>query len=261
MIVHEWPVTISGLILTVLMTSSLVFVLVVWLRHLGRVQREVQAKEQYYRTIFEESLEGIYQTSPEGRLLSANAAQARMLGYESPEDMVGASLDLNREFYVDPGRRPEFMRLIEEDDSVQDFESEVLAKDGRRMWISELARVVRDEHGTLLYYEGRTMDITARKEAQDALHKEYERQAVWVRELENRTREIGLLSDLSSMLQSCSRLEEAYAIVAEHTRWMFPGHSGAIYIVSEARIYSERVTAWGRPLRRSHLLSRRIAGP
>ena len=91
------------------------------------------------------------------------------------------------------------------------------------------------------------MDITARKEAQDALHKEYERQAVWVRELENRTREIGLLSDLSSMLQSCSRLEEAYAIVAEHTRWMFPGHSGAIYIVSEARIYSERVTAWGAP--------------
>ncbi len=210
-----------------------------------RAEKEFSRAEAHYREIVEQSLEGIYQTSPEGRWLSANPALARMLSYDSPADMVGARVDLNREFYVDPGRRPEFRRQMAEKDSVQNFESEVVAKDGRRMWISESARAVRDDRGALRYFEGRTMDITARKEAQAALHTEYERQAGWIRELETRTREIGLLSDLSSMLQSCSRLEEAYAIVAEHTRWLFPDQSGALYVVGEARSYTDRVAAWG----------------
>ena len=155
-----------------------------WLISLEKLQRDAAAKELHYQTIFEESLEGIYQTSPGGRWLSANPALARMLGYASPQDLLEAGLDLNREFYVDPGRRAEFRRLMEEHDLVQDFESQVRARDGRLMWISESARAVRDTSGDLRCFEGRTMDISARKEAEAALHTEYERQAGWIRELE-----------------------------------------------------------------------------
>jgi diguanylate cyclase (GGDEF)-like protein/PAS domain S-box-containing protein len=247
LLVHESPVSIPSLLVTGLMTVILIAALAIWLKNLEGAQRDVRARELHYRTIFEESLEGIWQTTPSGHWISANTAMARMLGYDSPEEMLGANVDLNREFYVDPSRRTEFKRIMEHQDLLQDFESEVIAKDGRRMWIAESARAVRDASGAPLYFEGRTMDITARKQAEDALHKEYERQAVWVRELELRTREIGLLSDMTSMLQSCSRLDEAYAIVAEHTRWLFPGQAGALYVVGDARIYSERVAVWGTP--------------
>ena len=227
-----------------LMILSIVIVMYAKAR---RGEQQFRMAEEHYREIVERSLEGIYQTSSNGRWLSANPAMARMLGYESAEEMLQADVDLNTEFYVEPGQRDEFRRLMSEQDTIQDFESEVRAKDGRRMWISESARAVRDGSGELLYYEGRTMNITARKRAEEALRTEYDRQAVWVHELETRTREIGLLGDMSSMLQSCSRLDEAYAIVAEHTRWLFPGHAGALYVGGVARVYSERVAVWGSP--------------
>lgn len=241
-----WSAAQSALFALVLGTIVCTAV-VGWLISLDKVQRDVRANELHFRNIVEQSLEGIYQTSPGGRWLSANPALARMLGYESAEEMLASDVDLNHEFYAEPGKRAEFIRQMQQEDAVRDFESEVIAKDGRRMWISESGRAVRDGAGGLLYYEGRTMDITERRKAQEALKAEHERQGVWILDLESRTREIGLLSELSSMLQSCNTLPEAYSIVAEHTRWLLPEHAGALYVLGEQRNYHERVAAWGTP--------------
>jgi PAS domain S-box-containing protein len=125
--------------------------------------------EEKYRSIFQYAVEGIFQTTPDGRYLTANPALARIYGYESPEALMAAVRDIGSQVYVDPDRRAEFMRRLEEDGTVSGFESRVYRKDGEVIWISETARAVRDAAGTLLAYEGMVEDITARKRAEEAL--------------------------------------------------------------------------------------------
>ncbi len=142
-------------------------------RYLGSVavdvteQKQAEAAlrhaEEKYRAIFEHTAEGIFQTDAEGRYLSANPALARLYGYDSPDALMAQARNVAQQLYVEPGRRMEFVRLMEAQDIVTDFESEVHCQNGTRVWISESARAVRDEAGTLLCYEGTVQDITERK--------------------------------------------------------------------------------------------------
>lgn len=125
--------------------------------------------EENYRAIFENATEAITQTTADGRYLTANPSAAKMLGYASPEDLIGRVKNLNQRFYVKPGRRLEFMQLMEKHGQIAGFVSEVYRKDGSTLWITENSRAVHDENGTLLYYEGTAQDITARKQAEEAL--------------------------------------------------------------------------------------------
>ena len=126
-------------------------------------EQALRDAEERYRNIVENAVEGIFQTTPQGRYLSINPALARIYGYDKPEEMIGAYLDIGRQLYVDPARRLEFMRLIHLNGVVSNFESEVYRKNGEIIWISENAREVRDGSGNLLYFEGTVEDITERK--------------------------------------------------------------------------------------------------
>ena len=125
--------------------------------------------ERKYRDIYENAVEGIFQTSPDGRMLSANPALARIYGYETQEEVLEALQDVSQQLYVDPSSRTEFVRLLEKQDVIHSFESEITRKDGRRIWIDETARAVRDGMGHLLYYEGKVEDVTERKAADEAM--------------------------------------------------------------------------------------------
>ncbi len=125
--------------------------------------------ERRYRSIFENAVEGLYVTSPEGRFLSANPALARMLGYRSPADLINAINAVGRQVYVQPTRRAEFFAAIERSDQVSDFESEVFRRDGSTFWISESVRVVRNPAGAIDHFEGVATDITVKREAAQAL--------------------------------------------------------------------------------------------
>lgn len=122
--------------------------------------------EVKYHNIFENATEGIFQTVPSGKFITANPALARMLGYNSPEELIADVDDVNHEFYEQPGRRAEFVRQLEEHGTLSNFESQVYRKDGRAIWISENARAVRDDAGQALHYEGTLIDITERKRAE-----------------------------------------------------------------------------------------------
>jgi sigma-B regulation protein RsbU (phosphoserine phosphatase) len=128
----------------------------------------LQAEEKY-RSIFENTVEGIFQTTPDGRYLSANPALARIYGHSSPEDLVNAVTNISKDLYVDPQTREEFVRLMEKHDVVSGFESRVYRRDGTIIWISENVRAVRDRQGLLLYYEGTVEDITERQKHQEDL--------------------------------------------------------------------------------------------
>jgi PAS domain S-box-containing protein len=132
--------------------------------------RRTEAK---YRSIVENAVEGIFQTTPNGHYLSANPALARIYGYDSPHELIGSIGDIERQLYVDDSRRDDFIRLMEEDGVVTGFESEIYRKEGDVIWISENARAVRNARGEIEYYEGTVIDISARKRS-EVLHQEKE---------------------------------------------------------------------------------------
>jgi len=125
--------------------------------------------EQQYHALFDHLTEGIFRTTPDGRWLMANAALARICGYDSPEELMRCVTDIGNALYVQPGRREEFMRLLEERDTISDFESPLFRKDGKIIWVAENCRAVRDAQGRLLYYEGTVTDITERRVAEEKL--------------------------------------------------------------------------------------------
>jgi len=130
--------------------------------------------EEKYHSIFENAVEGIFQTTPEGTYLSANPALARIYGYDSPDELIASVRDITQQIYVDPKRRGEFVSLMQKNDVVVDFESEIFQKHGEKRWILENVRAVRDKRGRLKHYEGTVQDITDRKRAELALARSQE---------------------------------------------------------------------------------------
>jgi PAS domain S-box-containing protein len=130
---------------------------------------EQRLAEESYRKLFEGSIDGIYVTTPAGALLNANPALARMMGYETPEELIGDVSDIANTIYVDPAARERYRALMERDGMVREFEYQVRRRDGRILWISDSATVVRDEAGEVVRYEGTIRDITDQKRAEDAI--------------------------------------------------------------------------------------------
>jgi PAS domain S-box-containing protein len=128
----------------------------------------MQAEEKYL-SIFENAVEGIYQSTPAGKFIIVNPAMARILGYQSPDELLGKLIDINRQYYTSPADRAEYRRSLEMQGFVRDFETRVFRKDGGIIWLSTNARAVRDPFGALLYYEGFVTDISERKRAEETL--------------------------------------------------------------------------------------------
>jgi len=140
-----------------------------------KAQDDLWRSEEKYRALFENAVMGIFQSTPEGRFLSVNPATAKMCGYGSPEEMVAGISDIATRHYVDPAERDLFIRAIEEQGFVRNFEHRSFRKDGSVFWVSVNARVIRDRRGIITHYEGTHEDIQGRKEAEEALRASEER--------------------------------------------------------------------------------------
>ena len=134
-----------------------------------RAERALSEAEKKYRAIVENAAGGIYQITPEGLYLSANPSMARILGYESPEELLKNVKDANATIYADPQERDGFIRELEKRGSISNYETEVVQKDGTKIWVNENVRVVRDDSGAILYFEGSLEDITIRKKSDLAM--------------------------------------------------------------------------------------------
>jgi diguanylate cyclase (GGDEF)-like protein/PAS domain S-box-containing protein len=124
-----------------------------------------------YRNIFENALAGIYQTSIEGKYYTANPMLAKIYGYSSPDEMMAKLTDIRQQLYVKPNRLDELQRLLEKQDVIYGFESEIYRQDGSTIWISESARAVCNDQGKLIGYEGTVEDISQRKQTEAELYK------------------------------------------------------------------------------------------
>ncbi|MGI0491569.1 adenylate/guanylate cyclase domain-containing protein [Alkalinema pantanalense CENA528] len=138
-----------------------------------RVQQELQERrklEERYRHMVEQSIDGIFQTAPDGHFLTVNPALAEIYGYDSPEELMASITDVGTQLYLQPGRREGIKTYLQQHGQVLGAESRVRRKDGRKIWISENIRAIKDGRGQLLYYEGTVRDITERRRLESMIY-------------------------------------------------------------------------------------------
>jgi PAS domain S-box-containing protein len=123
------------------------------------MEKALKEAEEKYRGIFENAVEGIFQTTPEGRYLSVNPALARMRGYETPAELMAHITDIGRELYVDPADRDRLKQLLETNGVVKGFKTRMHRRDGSIMWVLINARSVQDADGAVKYFEGFVQEI------------------------------------------------------------------------------------------------------
>ncbi|MDY7013215.1 MAG: transporter substrate-binding protein, partial [Cyanobacteriota bacterium] len=152
--------------------------------------------EENYRSIFENALEGIFQSSPEGQFISVNPALAKIYGYDSPADMIASITNIGEQLYVDSEKRIEFRELLKKQDTVKDFEYRCYCKDGDIIWTQIDARAVKDSQGNVLYYEGIVQDISDRKRREDELRKQLEELKIEI-DQKKREKEVAMLTESS----------------------------------------------------------------
>ncbi len=129
----------------------------------------LKESEAKYRALFENAVEGIFQVTPEGRFISANPAQAKLFGYDSPQELIEQITDVGRQHYVNQKDRERYRNTLESEGAITGFETQLFKKDGSTIWVSLNAKVVRNKEDTVIYYEGTVEDITERKQAEEAL--------------------------------------------------------------------------------------------
>jgi diguanylate cyclase (GGDEF)-like protein/PAS domain S-box-containing protein len=132
-------------------------------------QLRLAEAEMRFRSVFEKSVVGMFQTTSDGQYLAANQALADLYGYETPAELISNIADIAHRLYVDPERRAAFSAEIQRKGLVRDFESEIYCRDGQRIWIAENAHAVLSPEGRLLYYEGTVEDVTERRQHQAEL--------------------------------------------------------------------------------------------
>ncbi|MFZ5517038.1 MAG: PAS domain S-box protein [Candidatus Zhuqueibacterota bacterium] len=132
-----------------------------------KAEQELRESEQRFRSLYENATVGLYQTTPEGKILLANSAIVKMLGYTSIADL--SRRNLNKAGYDPQHPRESFIKRVEEKGEIIGFESAWVAKSGKVIYVRESARAIRDESGKTLYYEGTVEDITERRKAEIAL--------------------------------------------------------------------------------------------
>ncbi len=140
-----------------------------------RAESSLRESEQKYRSLFENAVEGVFQTSPEGRMLSANPALARMFGYDTAEELAIEVVDLGRMLVPDDQERERLTRIMHEHGFVSAFETQAHERNGERFWISINARPVRDAAGEYRFFDGSVEDITDRMRVFEALVESEER--------------------------------------------------------------------------------------
>ena len=128
-----------------------------------RIEDQLRVSEARYRSLYENAALGIYQTTPDGRILATNRTALRMLGFDSFDEL--ADRNLERDGYEPGYARDEFKERIERDGEITGFESAWIRKDGSTVYARESAKAIRDEDGNVLFYEGTIEDITAEREA------------------------------------------------------------------------------------------------
>jgi PAS domain S-box-containing protein len=163
---HRFPriSMIVGPVSTMAISTVLVLVSMWFRREVEKDRQElVRHTEAKYRDIVENAIDGIFQSTTDGRFISVNSAMARMYGYASPDDMIRMVTDISSQLHVQPESRAALLKRMADGERVMGFEAQHYRKDRSILWTSVNVQAIRDRDGKILYYEGTIEDITSRK--------------------------------------------------------------------------------------------------
>ncbi|KHK01640.1 ATP-binding protein [Desulfovibrio sp. TomC] len=186
-------------------------------RAMEEMVERISAAQRKYRDIFEHATEGIFQTTLDGRLLSANAALAQMIGYESPSAVIEAITDVGAQLYHDSKDREQLLQRLFDHDAVTGFQTRFMRRDKQSIWVLVNIRLVRDPDGRPLYTEGTVTDVTARVRAERRLEilNRHLREAV-----KERTGRLAVkaaeLEAANARLQELDRLKSGFLATVSH---------------------------------------------
>ncbi len=207
-----------------------------------RAEKAQQAIEERYSELFENAQDLIYTHDLEGNLLSINKAADRITGYSRAELLKMNFFQIVAPEWLEPAKES-LERLIAGDTGTP-FEIEITAKEGSRAALEIVTRLILRE-GKAVAVQGIARDIARRKKAEEALHQANLKLKAWVEELEQRTRDITLLSEMGDMLRACFSMEEAYNVIVRVAQQIFPAQVGALYVIAPSRNLVEAVAVWG----------------
>jgi PAS domain S-box-containing protein len=140
-----------------------------------QAEEALRDSEEKYRGIFKNALIGIFQTAPDGLLINANEAAARMFGYVDPAEICSAGLNVGRDLYANPDDRKVAIDQLQKTGYVEIDEFRVRKRDKSTFWASAAVRAVREPDGTISCFEGSIVDISKRKQAEEALRESEEK--------------------------------------------------------------------------------------
>jgi diguanylate cyclase (GGDEF)-like protein/PAS domain S-box-containing protein len=218
---------------------------IVDITHRKTTEQALEASEARHRQLVDHLPVGIYRSTREGSLLDANQALAKILGYPDRESLLQADV---QSFYLDASDRELWMAKIGAEGVASDFELQLRRPDGSVIWVRDSARVVRDEQGRIVCYEGALQDITRQKQAEWEARQASQQAASWVGHLERRNKEMELIREMGDMLQTCPSAEEAYAVMAHWAEQLFDDRPGALCVIAASRNVVEPVALWGNPV-------------
>ncbi|MCP4745803.1 MAG: diguanylate cyclase [Desulfobacteraceae bacterium] len=226
---------------------------------------KLQRSEIQYRSIYENSVEGIFQMRRDGTLISANPSLAVLLGYSTPENLIEDNVNCHIPLYSDVSQHDTLLKMLDEKNVVIDYKTSFHTKNQKIIWMSLNARAVRDADGKMLHIEGFLVDITERVKMEEKMqhsHKELEKRvkerteelSSRVDELEYRNLMADLLRDMSEMLQACRNNAETYPVIKSFISRFFPKDSGIMFVFSKTRTTLEQVFCWGNPVENKNTL-------
>ncbi len=132
-----------------------------------RTEDKLRESEAKFHSLFKHVYDGVYQTTPEGKIVTANPALVSMLGYDSEEEFLG--VNVGSDLYINPEEREYWSKVLDEKGVIRNAELHLRKKDGEQIIVLENAYAVRDSNGKLLYHEGTLTDITELKKYEEEL--------------------------------------------------------------------------------------------
>ena len=142
------------------------------------VEKSFTEAGQRYQSLFENTVEGIFQTTPSGRFLSVNPSFARMLGYDTEQELLTSVTDIARDLHTDPGERDDFLKKLKEQGIVRNHEVRYRHKDGPGIWVSINAKAALSSDGSIVFIDGFVQDISERKRLEQQLIQSQKMEAV-----------------------------------------------------------------------------------
>lgn len=132
-------------------------------------EKQLLQAELKYRAIIDNSADGIYQSTPDGKFVMVNPSMAGIFGYASPAEMINQVQNIGIQIYADPEDRQNMAEIITRQGHIENYEMQVLKKDGSRIWVSANIRILRNDDGAVQFYEGILEDISDRKRAEEEI--------------------------------------------------------------------------------------------